>query len=278
MREGVIVFGASGFLARFLTQRFSKGQLILVTREAIVYDSNRLDFNDKNLELVASKFHSIICYYCAVVYVNKDPKRMFETNALIPYNLIKESSRYKIKLFLYLDTFFSLYGLENNEHKAYVESKLSCNSLIDSLNLSNGDCRVITAYIHHMYGPNQNRGIFYKVFTALKNEESIGISSCFEKRDFIYVEDVVEALLFIAKSQNRFKRRDHIEIGSGHVCSVRKALLLMHEIIGSGEICFSKSRMPGQIDSARVMDGKLKRLGWEPRFDLNKGFLKMLNQ
>lgn len=90
-------------------------------------------------------------------------------------------------------------------------------------------------------------------------------------REFIYVDDLAEACLFLMQNYNS---SEIINVGSGEEISIKNLACLMKEIIGyRGEITFDTSRPDGA--PRKVLDGsKLKNLGWEVKTSLKEGISK----
>ncbi|HDS17209.1 MAG TPA: GDP-L-fucose synthase [Proteobacteria bacterium] len=88
------------------------------------------------------------------------------------------------------------------------------------------------------------------------------------RREFLYVDDLASALLFV---MNEYEARELLNIGSGVEHSIRELAEIVREIVGyTGGIVFDATHPDGMprklLDSSR-----LHGFGWRPRFTLKEG-------
>jgi len=96
-------------------------------------------------------------------------------------------------------------------------------------------------------------------------------------REFLYVDDMAEASLFIHNldshqyKTNTNQMLSHINIGSGTDISIRDLAMLIRDIIGfDGHINFDDSKPDGA--PKKLMDTELiNSLGWKPKINLESG-------
>lgn len=88
------------------------------------------------------------------------------------------------------------------------------------------------------------------------------------KRDFIHVDDLASALLFLMDNYND---SDIINIGSGEDISIKELAGLIKEVVGfTGDIVWDSSKPDGT--PRKVLDNsKLKGLGFSPKISLKEG-------
>jgi len=88
------------------------------------------------------------------------------------------------------------------------------------------------------------------------------------KREFLYVDDVADALVFLMHNYNE---PGHINIGAGYDVPISFLVKMIRDIVGyKGEVVWNKSYPNGTMQ--KLMDSsKIKELGWEPSIDLEKG-------
>lgn len=91
------------------------------------------------------------------------------------------------------------------------------------------------------------------------------------KREFLFVEDLAEALIFL---MNNYNESEIINVGTGQDCSILELTKLMCEIIGfNGQIKFDNSKPNGTF--RKVMDvSKINKLGWKAKTTLRDGIEK----
>mgnify|MGYP001330610629 FL=1 len=100
-------------------------------------------------------------------------------------------------------------------------------------------------------------------------------------REFLYVDDLAEACIFILKDWSRsenqllfedyMKKNSWLNIGSGYEISIKSLSEMIAEIIGyQDEISWDK-RMPDGTPRKILDNTKIKSLGWEPKIKLEDG-------
>lgn len=99
-------------------------------------------------------------------------------------------------------------------------------------------------------------------------------------REFLYVDDMAEASLFVLElDKNAYKtnydpRLTHINIGTGVDITIRQLCEQMKEVIGfEGDLKFDKSKPDGS--PRKLIDvSKIDSLGWKYKIDLKDGLIK----
>jgi GDP-L-fucose synthase len=88
------------------------------------------------------------------------------------------------------------------------------------------------------------------------------------KREFLYVDDLADACFFI---MNEYIGNDTINIGSGEEVTIGGLAELVKEAVQyKGRIAYDASKPDGT--PRKLLDvGKLKKLGWKPKWSLKEG-------
>ena len=91
-------------------------------------------------------------------------------------------------------------------------------------------------------------------------------------REFLYVDDLAEAILFCIVND---LDSDLYNVGSGHEISIKELAILIQQIIGhKGEIIWDKNKPNGT--PRKILDSsKLLSIGWNPKFGLYEGIKKV---
>ena len=90
-------------------------------------------------------------------------------------------------------------------------------------------------------------------------------------REFLYVEDMVSACLFIMKNFGHDDIGEIINIGTGKDITIKDLAHKIKEIVGyDGEISFDKSKPDGPPKKLLNVD-KLNDLGWKHKISLEEG-------
>ena len=110
----------------------------------------------------------------------------------------------------------------------------------------------------------------------------INLTAGEQKRDFVYVEDVVDAYWKILKyhsmlSFDTSELYQYYEIGTGKTICIRDLALIVKSLLSSktrlnfGAIPYRE----GEIMESKADISKLKELGWLPSMDIEDGIMKM---
>ncbi len=88
------------------------------------------------------------------------------------------------------------------------------------------------------------------------------------KREFLYVDDLAEAVLFIIEN---YREKELINIGCGTDLTIAELAETVRRVVGfSGTVYFNPEKPDGM--PRKLLDvTKLFRLGWSPRVDLEEG-------
>lgn len=135
----------------------------------------------------------------------------------------------------------------------------------------------------NVYGINQNPNSPYSgVISILVNkylEELNGNHTEFllygdgeQTRDFIYVDDVVNALIHIAKSNEAIG--NVYNVGNGSETSLNEIKATLDKIFGINLVVKKKDRRDGDIDRSFADITKLRSIGFYPNIDLYQGLKK----
>ena len=132
-----------------------------------------------------------------------------------------------------------------------------------------------------MYGPGDTSKKFipFVIQRMLSNEKNIDLTDGKQKRDFIYVDDVVDAYeMIIDRLCNAGKGFRQFEVGTGTAISIR-------ELVESIKECTSSETDPnfgalphrvGEIMHSEANIRELASLGWKPSTSLNQGLRKTI--
>jgi GDP-L-fucose synthase len=141
-------------------------------------------------------------------------------------------------------------------------------------------CDFIAAMPTNLYGQGDNydpqsslvaAAMQVKVHAAKRAQaRSIEIwGSGTPKREFLHVDDLADALLFLMKS---YSGEQHLNVGTGADISIRELAELVGKVAGwQGQFAYDASKPDGM--PRKVMDvSRLRALGWSARVPLEEGF------
>jgi UDP-glucose 4-epimerase len=134
--------------------------------------------------------------------------------------------------------------------------------------------RAVSVRLFSIYGPRQRKQVVYDLFCKLranpKRLEILGDGS--QARDFIYVLDVVQALMLVATAAPKHGEVYNVASGTTHTISeLAEACCRVSGL--RPEIVYTGQMRPGDAEKWEVDINLLRRLGFEARADLETGLI-----
>jgi len=278
----IIVTGYSGFIGSYLTKKLqqNKHELILldISGGVDICEWNQVrDFG--NIDLI---IHLANLSYVPASY--SDPLRFYKTNFSGTLNMLELCRLNKARMI-----FFSSYVYghpqyqpidENHPVKAfnpYAQTKVICESLCEGYN-RDFDVPVTVFRPFNIYGTGQHPDFLIPTIIRQAIEGKIEIKDDRPKRDYIHVEDVVEAVITVAAKQ---QKGYHVyNLGCGVSYSVKELVdkvssLFDHQINYS---CKNEFRPNEVMDTVADIRKIRDELGWSPRIGMEEGIKKIINQ
>jgi len=172
--------------------------------------------------------------------------------------------------------------LSPNPNSPYAVSKLAAEHYVRTIGALWG-IETVSLRVFNAYGPGQPLPAAHPpVIPHFLRQATHGGSlvihgSGKQTRDFVYIDDVVDAMLAAATAPTI--NRKMINIGSGTETSIEALAELIHEATGAGtERLLTENQDPG-VSRMRA-DIRLARvkLGYQPRITLQEGIHRMLSQ
>ena len=144
------------------------------------------------------------------------------------------------------------------------------------------DVDYISAMPSNLYGPGDNfhpknshvpAALLSRFHDAkINNEkESIIWGSGKPRREFLYVDDLADALVYLLKN---YSEASHVNIGVGDDISIKDFAHKIKECVGyNGKLIFDTTKPDGM--QRKVLDiGRITKLGWNPKISLDEGLAK----
>ena len=295
-----LVTGGAGFIGSNLIDKLvSEGHKVIILDDfSTGRKSNLSHHKKKNIKIVKvdiSKNNKIDKYFKKIDYVFhlagladivpsiESPGKYFKTNVVGTFNVIQAAQKAKIKKFVYAAS-ASCYGIpkrfptkENDKIKPmypYAFTKWQAEELImhwfKVYNLPAVSCRFFNAYGLRSRTTGAYGAVF-GVFIAQKlaNKPLTIVGNGNQTRDFVYVDDLVKALIKIAKNSKAGKIYN---IGAGKEIKIKK----IAKLISDNKIYIPKR--PGEPDRSLADISKIRReLNWIPKVSIEKGVKKILD-
>jgi GDP-L-fucose synthase len=175
-----------------------------------------------------------------------------------------------------------LTGLLEETNEPYAIAKIAGIKMCEAYHDQYG-CNFISVMPTNLYGPNDNFDLknshvlpaLIRKFHEAKetNAEFVEIwGTGRPKREFLYVEDMAEACVYLMLNYNE---KQFLNIGCGEDISIKELAILIKGIIGyEGELKFDTSKPDGT--PRKLLDvSKLYATGWRPKVGLEEGVRKV---
>ena len=217
----ILIFGSSGFLGQHLVSLLKKDNEIIQfdinSSEDSICDSNFIQGSilDTELVLTAAKDVDIVYHFAAMTdldIVNNNPAKAIEVNIAGTSNILDACIKEKVERFIFSSSVYvySQFG------GVYKSTKQACELLIEDFDKMHG-LNYTILQLGSAYGPGakQTNLISRLIKEALTTDQFQHSGSGVEERQYIFVKDVVNALINIANSQ--YKNKKVILLGSESV-------------------------------------------------------------
>ena len=130
----------------------------------------------------------------------------------------------------------------------------------------------------NVYGPRQRKYLMYDILLKLmKNPKKlIMLGTGLEERDFIYVTDLIDAMLLASdKLKSDYKI---FNLGTGISTSIKKVVDLILEILNiQPDVSYTQSSWRGDIKKIRANTEKIRKLGFKSKYSLDDGLRETIN-
>jgi GDP-4-dehydro-6-deoxy-D-mannose reductase len=278
----ILITGSDGFLGKNLTFELSKldYQVLGLNREdgdLAVLPIDQLISEDK---LVDKVFHLAAKTFVPDAWEN--PEEFIKENISSTLNVLNFCRLRKLPL-IYISAY--IYGEQNSlpiredsevkPSNPYAQSKYLCEEIcryyVEVFSL---DITIIRPF--NVYGSGQSKNFLIpQIINQIKNNEELVVNSFNPKRDYIHVEDLMEAIVI---ASSKIQGLQIYNIGSGSSISVKGIIETIEEILGrqlgfnENQIERNNELMDVVADISRAYD----ILNWKPKLDIREGLTKIL--
>lgn len=202
----------------------------------------------------------------------------YNCNVLLPVKLLELMPTLKTKLFISTDSFFGKYEQQYGYMRLYMASKRHFVELSKIYVEEHPDVCFINLRLEHVYGEKDKVGkLIPYVINKMKNNEDIDCTTAKQKRDFIYIDDVVSAYMKVLKGNLNAGHYD-VEVGTGQSVELKEMFeLIKKETKSNSNINYGIIAMRNdEIMESHANITFLNQIGWNAEYSLHQGIKKML--
>ena len=234
------------------------------------------------------------------ILANQNEKgAFFYDNIMIQTNVIHAAYQYKTTKLLsfgssciypkYADQPISedalMAGKLEPTNDAYAVSKIAAIMMCDAYRQQYG-CNFISAMPTNLYGPNDNYdletshvlpALLRKFIEASHNgqEEVVIWGTGTPRREFLHVDDLAQAALFLMKN---FNESGPVNVGTGQDISILELAHLIKRIVGYKGNIVNDLNKPDGTPLKRLDIQKIQKMGWTATIPLREGIEKVFHE
>jgi len=243
------------------------------------------DIDNNNVEqlFLDNKINAIVHLACKYGKNNHNFMELIETNLIFSLKILNLAIKYNVETFINTDTFFNNKISKSNYMVSYTLSKKHFSEWLELTKST----KVINLKLHHVYGPKDNPEKFIPwLISQLKmNKDKILLSSGNQYRDFIYIDDVINAYLTVIDKKDQISNNSEFEVKTGKVTTVKDFIKLVRklykEIDFTNRTILGFSEIADLDESIGIINSKnseLIGLGWIIQNSLEDGIKKTIEE
>lgn len=282
MKDTILLTGATGFLGSHILKNLldNNFNVIILKRsfsntwriddildKTIAYDVDKVDiektFKENKIDIVI---------HTATKYGRKNESflEILDSNLFFPLKLLDLSLRYNVKTFLNTDT-----TAYNHFINYYSLTKMQ---FVEWLKLLDNKIRIFNLKLEYIYGEADDTSKFLPmlIINLLKGVNTIDLTPGNQERDFIYIEDVVNAYIDIILEKDNFSNGFYeYSIGSGESIKIKDLVLLIKKMTNNEVTQLNFGALQYRSNEIMYSKANIKKIrdevGWTPKFSLEEG-------
>jgi nucleoside-diphosphate-sugar epimerase len=286
--RAVLITGATGFIGSSLTKLLIHGGYRVKAISSGVGQKKNLSdlsevidwYPDTDLAIKAAVSDISHFFNFSVVY----DRPTFSTELInyvnldLPVKILSEIIKLNHPVScIFGDSFFRKYPINFTSQPRYTNSKNILYKSVQDIS-KNSDCKFAFLLIEQVYGPGDN---LEKNFSKIINDiiyrkSNIPLTSCLQKRDFIYIDDLVSAIKVVAESN--WSGLVNVGCGTGVSTPLHLVLKKIKNLADSNSNLDFGSLPHDQLIMDSFADNSLLYSnGWVPKFELDQGLSLLID-
>lgn len=286
----ILLTGATGFLGSVLTHFYIKKGLFVFGVIRGNSDTSRIQdilsyphfkpVSPSSLEKTFKENAIEAVVHTATSYgrEGEDISQINEANIELPLRILNLAISNGTKIFVNSDTFLTL-GDEKQKNRDYIYTKKEF--IKRAREILTPTISFVNMKIEQMYGPNDNPTKFipFLIKEFLSEKERIPLNPGFQKRDYIYIDDVAEIYYKILVSKEKLENFEEIGVGSGKTNTLQDLVNAIKKASGSrsipgfGDIPYHQYEIMESVADTK----NHSRFGWSAHIDLESGIAKTVD-
>lgn len=297
MKKKILVTGGTGFIGANLVRRLvnmGHRPAVLVRKESNLWRlkniTSKIDLLEtdilnyerlkKDIEIVRPHYVYHLAIYGAYQGIQKDLHETLETNIFGTLNILNAVSNSGTEYFVNTGS-SSEYGLKDADMKEndvlcpvnYYGVTKATNTLLTSTFSMQNKLPTVTLRLFSPYGfyEDKNRFVPMVIMSGIKNKE-IELSKEDFVRDFVFIDDVIDAYMYFLNGKKYFG--EIFNIGSGKQTKLVDFVKEVEKVLKKKLMVKWSAHTSNQFEpkkwQADISKAKLK-LNWEPKVSIKEG-------
>jgi len=296
----IFVAGSRGMVGSAIVRNLEQnGFTNIITKSSLDLDLRNQQAVFDFFETEKPEFVFLVAAKVGGIHANNTyPAEFIYDNMMIQNNVIHAAYLNKVEKLLFLGSSciypkfapqpikeeYLLTGALEPTNEAYAIAKISGLKMCEFYKKQYG-CNFISAMPTNLYGINDNfnlqnshvlPALLRKFIEAKQNnaKEVIVWGSGTPMREFLFVDDLAEACIFLMQNYND---TEAVNIGTGEDVTIKELAENIMKIVGfEGNLIFDTSKPDGT--PRKLLDvSKINNLGWKHKVNLKEGIQKTLN-
>lgn len=286
MRKCILLTGATGFLGSHLLKALVNKGYEVVALKRSTSDTWRLkgfesSFKSYDIDLVPLQkvfedqyIDTIIHTACLYGRKGEDMRQILEANLMFGIDLLNTGISFNTQTFFNTS---SLYATLSKYLNYYTLSKVQFD---EWLKMASDKIQVLNMKVELMFGEQDadNKLTSWILSQFKQNKTEVNLTSGMQKRDFIYIDDIVSAYTTCLDNISILKSFNDIDVATGRLTSIRDFIELIkdsYEKITNKKLSTSLNfgALPdreGELMEPKIDIEVLHSLGWQPKKSLEE--------
>lgn len=281
----ILITGASGYLGSRITKRLlQKGHTVI----AATPNEQDVPTPQNNLEILAlnktnprtvfetTTIDGVIHFATCYGRNGQNAAEVAQVNLLLPLQLLSLAVEYHCQFFINTDTILqpdlNPYSLTKHQFSQWLA-------------FYSNQIQAINMRLDHFYGPFDHpvKFIAWLIEKFKNNVDHIDLTEGAQKRDFIYIDDVVNAYLTVFDQLGSLPvgKMHTFEVGSGTKTSIKNMVLLLQKLLNKPQVKLNFGALPYRPNERldyTVDTSALQALGWHSQFTLTAGLQQIIKE
>ncbi len=284
--QNVLLTGITGYLGSLLAIALVKNGYRVFGLVRNLSDTRRLgpildkitlykvEENGINRSFVENRIDAVV--HCATCYGRKNEtyEEILEANFNYPTAVLQKGVSCGLRYF------FNTHTMLDPDVNSYAKTKHAFSDLIKSKASTIVHADVT---LEHFYGPKDDSTKFvsWVIANGLNQSPSLPLTLGHQERDFIYIDDVVDAFIHLIRwsPQLGLFGSFSFQIGSGQLVSVKETVELIFQLCGNQTTRLEFGKIPYRLGEKMTVNidlTNIKKTGWAPHTSLRDGLIKTI--